>query len=474
MKKSLLAGVAFRPIPAAVRGSVRADAQMTMAEISQAYNEMGAAFAAFREKNDERLRAMEKKGVSDAVLNEHVDRINAHLGDLSAQVDKFIAAQEKRTDDLEIAMNRHNLPGQISGAGDAQSRARAFFAMKARRDGRDFSAASVDVERYEAYCEALNQHIRQPDSALSSAVRNDLTIGSDKDGGYLVSPERLGEITKRLRDTSPIRQYARQVTISKDKLVLPKRTDKIAVGGYGSETDEPHKTATGEFGEQTIEVHRLWAMPEATQDFLDDADFDVEAWLQEEAAETFSLYENAKFVNGDGVREPRGFMSYAAGSTTVKDASRAWGIVQRINTGTAGAFGQNGPDKLIDVVHAMKAPLRTNARWAANRFTFAEARKLKDGIGNYLWSMGDIQKGQPSTLLGYATAEFEDMEDIGANSFSMAFADFQRAYLIVDRKGLTLLRDPLTKKPFVKFYYWKRNGGDVRDFDAIKYLKFAA
>jgi HK97 family phage major capsid protein len=474
MKKSLLASVSARPLHPAIRGSVRADAQTGLAEISKAYQEMGAAFNAFKEKNDERLREIEKKGVSDSVLNEHVDRINAHVGDISTQVDKFIAAQEKRTNDLELAMNRNGLPGQRSGGADAQALARDFYALKARRDGRDFNAAAVDVDRFQAYCEALNQYMRQPTDSLPSDVRNDLTIGSDKDGGYLVSPERFTEMTKRLWDTSPIRQYARQVTISKDKLVLPKRTDKISVGGYGAETTAPTKTDTGEFGEQTIEVHRLWAMPEATQDFLDDADFDVESWLQEEASLTFSLHENDKFVNGTGVKQPRGFMTYASASVTTNDASRAWGVVQRINTGTSGAFGTSGPDKMIDLVHAMKAVLRTNARWAANRFTFAEARKLKDGNGNYLWSMGDIQKGQPSTLLGYPTVEFEDMDDIAANSYSMAFADFQRAYLIVDRKGLTLLRDPYTNKPFVRFYYYKRNGGDIRDFDAIKYLKFAA
>ena len=93
--------------------------------------------------------------------------------------------------------------------------------------------------------------------------------------------------------------------------------------------------------------------------------------------------------------------------------------------------------------------------------------------GSYLWQPS-LEAGTPSTLLGYPIAESEDMPNIAANSLSIAFGDFSRGYLVVDRVGIRVLRDPYSAKPYVLFYTTKRVGGGVQDFDAIKLLKFAA
>jgi HK97 family phage major capsid protein len=78
------------------------------------------------------------------------------------------------------------------------------------------------------------------------------------------------------------------------------------------------------------------------------------------------------------------------------------------------------------------------------------------------------------SLLGYPVTEIEDMPDIAADAFAVAFGDFRRGYLIVDRQGARVLRDPYTAKPYVLFYTTKRVGGGVQNFDAIKVMKFAA
>ena len=74
----------------------------------------------------------------------------------------------------------------------------------------------------------------------------------------------------------------------------------------------------------------------------------------------------------------------------------------------------------------------------------------------------------------FPVVEAEDMPDIATNSLSIAFGDFYRGYLVVDRAGASVLRDPYTAKPYVLFYTTKRVGGGVQDFDAIKLVKFAA
>ena len=83
----------------------------------------------------------------------------------------------------------------------------------------------------------------------------------------------------------------------------------------------------------------------------------------------------------------------------------------------------------------------------------------------------DQLAGQPPTLLGYPIADDDNMSDVGANAYPVAFGNFQRGYLIVDRLGVRVLRDPYTAKPYVLFYTTKRVGGGVQNFEAIKLLK---
>ena len=98
---------------------------------------------------------------------------------------------------------------------------------------------------------------------------------------------------------------------------------------------------------------------------------------------------------------------------------------------------------------------------------------LKNEDGDYLWQPS-LDAKLPPTLLGYPVTECEEMPDIAAGSMALAFGDFERGYLVVDRAGINVLRDPFTAKPYVLFYTTKRVGGGVQDFNAIKLLKFAA
>jgi len=106
-----------------------------------------------------------------------------------------------------------------------------------------------------------------------------------------------------------------------------------------------------------------------------------------------------------------------------------------------------------------------------NRSTQAAVRKLKDGDGNYIWQPSPVA-GSPATLMNFPIAESEDMPNVGSDALAIAFGDFRRGYLIVDRVGVRVLRDPYSAKPYVLFYTTKRVGGGVQDFDAIKLLKF--
>jgi HK97 family phage major capsid protein len=213
----------------------------------------------------------------------------------------------------------------------------------------------------------------------------------------------------------------------------------------------------------------LYAMPAATQTLLDDAIVNVDQWIAEEVESAFAEQEGAAFVNGDGTDKPKGFLAYPS----VADASWAWGNIGVLNTGVAGAFAASNPsDVLVDLVYALKAGYRQNASFVMNRKTQAAVRKFKDSTGNYLWQP-PASAGAPATLLGFPLVEAEDMPNIANNAVSIAFGDFRRGYLVVDRAGVRILRDPYSAKPYVLFYTTKRVGGGVQDFAAIKGLKFA-
>ena len=172
--------------------------------------------------------------------------------------------------------------------------------------------------------------------------------------------------------------------------------------------------------------------------------------------------------SGDGSNKPKGFLNY----TKVAHASWEWAKIGYVATGVDGAFAEEDPsDNLVDLIYGLKSDYRANAHWVMNRATQAAIRKMKDADGNYIWLPPERADPSP-TLMNYPIAESEDMPNMAEDSYSIAFGDFSRGYLVVDRAGIRVLRDPYSAKPYVLFYTTKRVGGGVQDFDAIKLLKF--
>lgn len=290
------------------------------------------------------------------------------------------------------------------------------------------------------------------------------------DGGYAVPREIDAVISARLKAISPIRAIAQVVQTGSAgyrKLVTTGGT----ASGWVSETAARPETATPSFAEIAPPSGELYANPAASQAMLDDAGFDLEAWLAEEIAMEFARAEGAAFVNGSGTNQPKGFL----GATTSAngDATRAFGSLQFVGSGHASTLGTAPELKLIDLVHTLRAGHRQGASWVMNSTTLALVRKLKDNEGAFLWQPGLVD-GQPDRLLGYPVVEAEDMPDVAANAFPIAFGNFRAGYLIAERSATSILRDPFTNKPFVHFYATKRIGGQVLDSDAIKLLKIAA
>ena len=306
---------------------------------------------------------------------------------------------------------------------------------------------------------------------LESGVELKALAGTtDSAGGYAVPEEIDSEIGRLLTAISPIRAIANVVRVGSSgyrKLVTSGGTPS----GWVSETAGRPETATPTFIEVAPPFGELYANPAASQAMLDDAAFDVEAWLAGEIATEFARAEGSAFVAGNGVNRPKGFL---AGPTSAQgDGSRAFGTLQYLATGASGSFGGTPGDKLIDLVQALRPPYRQGAVFVMNSATASTIRKFKTSTGGFLWQPS-LVAGQPDSLLGYPVVEAEDMPDVASDSLSVAFGNFRAGYLIAERSETQILRDPYTNKPFVHFYATKRVGGQVANSEAIKLLKFAA
>jgi len=266
---------------------------------------------------------------------------------------------------------------------------------------------------------------------------------------------------------SPIRSIAGVRQVSGTVYKKPFSITGPGTGWVGETAARP-ETTSPTLAELSFPTMELYAMPAATSNLLDDSAVNIDEWIAEEVQSAFAEQETAAFVNGDGVNKPQGFLNY----TSVDESSWSWGNIGYLATGVDGDFPASDPsDVLIDLIYTLKSAYRANSNWVLSRSTQAETRKIKDADGNYIWQPANRPGEQPS-LLGYPVTEVEDMPTIGSDSLSIAFGDFNRGYLIVDRLGLRVLRDPYSSKPYVLFYTTKRVGGGVQDFDAIKFLKF--
>ncbi len=399
-------------------------------DVSAAFDEFLRAFEAFKETNDERLGQIEQRMAVDVVTTDKLVRI-----------DRAIDEQKRVVDELTHRASRPELS----------------------RDGVTSGAAIQHKSAFHGY-------VRCGDTgSLRELEGKALSVGSDPDGGYLVPEETEAAINASLRDISPIRSIAGVRQVSGTVLKKPYALSGAATGWVGETAARP-ETGTPMLGELSFPTMELYAMPSATQALLDDSAIDIDQWIGDEVRAAFAEQEGTAFVAGDGVNKPTGFMT----APTVDNDAWRWGNIGTVATGVSAGFPSSDPaDVLIDLVYALKSGYRANAHFVMNRSSQSAVRKLKDGAGNYLWQPAHAP-GQSPTLMGFAIAESEDMADIGANANAIAFGDFRRGYLIVDRVGIRVLRDPYSAKPYVLFYTTKRVGGGVQDFDAIKFLKFGA
>lgn len=404
----------------------------------------------------------------DPLVAEKVDKLSASVESKHLALEKGIQAATEGLDKVEAALKR---PGMAAGwAGDeavADAKAAFEFAKAKMANAGKLGVnteVAADEAAYAAYAAAFPSYLRaRSDAAMALGVQAAMQTGSDPDGGYLVPTTVSSRIIKKVYETSNLRALATVETIGGKELEIPRDEGEFGYGGWVGETTAPSETTTSQLGVSKIFVHEMFAEPRVTQSMLEDAGLDIEAWVANKVGEKLGRIEATAFFTGSGVNQPRGLLTYANGTTN--------GTIEQIVSGGATTVTA---DAIYNLVFSLKDFYVQNARFLMKRTTVRDVMKLKDGQGNYLWQMGDVRGGQPATLLGQPVDRCEDMPTVAASSLSIAFGDFKAAYTIVDRLGITLLRDNLTAKPYVKFYNRRRVGGDVVNFEAVKLMVTSA
>ena len=412
------------------------------------------------------------RSVAEAAKGAIGPEVKSQIDALTASVTEKQAAFEKKLtgslDELSAKLNRKGMgPGGDDKNEEAFKTAARLFhranmgakgvAMPA--DG--FKDEDIDFEGIRAWDRKFGTYLRATDDRVIEAKT--LSVGSNPDGGQWVAPTVSARIIQQIYESSPLRELATIETITGPELDIFYDLDEADAGWVGETGARTSNNDTPQVGQGRIPVHEMYASPKATQKLLEDAGIDIEMWLANKVATKMGRVEATAFISGNGVAKPRGILSYSSGTTLP-------GTIQQIASGHATQVTSDG---LINTMIGLKEAYAGNAQWLMRRATIGSVMLLKDGDGQYIWRAG-LEAGKPSILLGYPVRQAADMPAVAAGALSIAFGDFRQAYTIVDRLGITTLRDPYTAKPFVVFYSRKRVGGAVVNFEALKLMVIGA
>lgn len=389
-------------------------------DIKTAIQDLGETFSEFKKVNDERLEKLDK-GESVAELDQKMANIESKLNTLEEVNQKLVAAEQ----------SQKNLQETVEK-----------FETRLTRPN-----SGMDTKAVDEYMGAWDSYCRKGLEGLDVMEKKALTVSNDSTGGYLAPPEYVRELIKTITEMSPIRSLSRVRSTSARSIQVPKREATFAAQWVAESGTRSESTPSYRVGLEELPAHEMYALVDISEQDLEDSVFDLEAEMQSEFATQFAVAEGSAFVNGDSVGKPEGFLQNAS--------------VGEVTSGSNTAYTA---DDLIGLVHSIKSDYSKNGTWVFNRNTLSNIRKLKDGAGQYVFQAGmSLQGGVTNTILGHPYVEATDMPNAAQDASMIAFGDFRRGYMIVDRVALSVLRDPFTQATTgnVRYIARRRVGGQV-------------
>ena len=396
-------------------------------DIKQAIDSFAVAFEEFKSTNNERLAEIEKKGEADPLVDEKLKNIEADL-------DRFEDINQK----LTLAQQEQKQFGE---------KLENFETLLKRPE------AGVESKSIDEKMDAFDKWLRKGEKDMEAHEVKSLSVSDDSQAGFLAPPEYVAELIKTITEISPMRQIARVRQTNQKSIQMPSRTATFSAAWVAEQGTRSETTGYTTQLEE-IPTHEQYALVDISSQMLEDSVFNLESEMQEEFATQFAKNEGNAFVAGDSVGKPEGITVNSDVGTT--------------NSGSGTLLTGDG---LIDLVHDVKSDYTRGATFVFNRTSLAAIRKLKDTAGQYVFQAGMmLTAGVPNTILGFPYVEMPDMPDVAGSAKPVAFGDFSRGYMIVDRVALSVLRDPFTQATSgnVRYVARSRVGGQVVLAEALR------
>lgn len=440
--------------------------EISMVEVKKALDESNQLFHGQLTKLNTDIAELRAAGkVVDPLMLALQTKLNGAMDKASDMNEQFMAMQAKLN---VIEKSGGNLPEREQ----IEARAAQFDRIvRAHSAAAGKPAQSVTVDSYKAYEQAFSRYLVVGEKGLSSEETRAMSVGSDLNGGFLVTPDKTGRMVEKIFETSDVRRFASVQAISTDALEGSADLDE-ATGGWVSELGTRSDSTSPQVpAPWRIPVHELYSQPKASQKLINDGNINVADWLVNKIAGKLSRLQNTAFVTGNGVGQPRGFASYTTSTTY------AWGTPEHVGTGSSGSWGTDptGIQKLNSLMGLLKDAYVPGSAFFMNRTTKFSIRNLTDAssAGKFVF-IPSMTAGVPDTLLGAPVNVLQDMASYStASALAVAYGNMAEYYQIVDRQNVSVLVDPFTAKPYVIYYTTARVGGDVVNFDAMKFIKFA-
>lgn len=283
-------------------------------------------------------------------------------------------------------------------------------------------------------------------------ISNELKVGVDESGGYLVPEEMDKEILKSLEEENIMRKLATSVQtkgLHKINIAVTRPTALwVEEGGQLNFGD-------GKFAQVALDAHKLHVGIKVTDELLADSAFDLEGYIVEEFVRALANAEEDAFLNGDGNHKPTGIFNSTKGGEL--------GVTTKAQTITA--------DELIQLVYSLERPYRKNAAFILNDSTVAQIRTFKDQNGVYMWQPS-LQAGEPDRLLGFPAYTSAFAPEVKKGNFAIAFGDFSY-YKIGDRgyRAFQDLKELFAGQGMTGFLAKERVDGVLVLREAVKLLK---
>lgn len=406
----------------------------------------------FRDRNDERLEAIESGNTSWAKeIDQELEKRNERIDQLEVKLKKARQPEPKQENGYEA--EHKTLEAFMRDDIDSKE---SFEAFKHKARSGNVPEQVKDIANREHGFDFKMEDVPDNLKSYARAVQKKaLATDSAEDGGVFSLPNFEMSVVKGIREMSPVRQAARVIPIgSGDSLEIPVRKSTIGSQQAG-ERENVNDTTTQKYKMVRIQTFERAASPALTRQMIEDAFLDIVGETRRDAVEEFQVQEGQQFISGDGVNDPEGILTNSDVSSTDSGSNTAFDF-----------------DDLIDLQTSLKQGYQGS--WMFSRQTRGYIRKLKDNDNQYLWSP-NLAANAPNTLLGDPYFLATDLADPASGSYSandvpVLYGDYERGYYIVDRLGLDVLRDPYSNRPFIEIYMRRRYGGQVVLAEAIKKL----